>query len=50
MMEMPIRLKVVSDPPEPKILGSGSSSSADGDPEAIEFQFFAEGRVGRRYA
>ena len=38
MMEMPIRLKVVSEPPELKICGNASNARCGNDPRGVEFE------------
>ena len=50
MMEMPIRLNVVSEPPEPKILRQQQQHDRGRDPHAVEFELFGGGRQRRRGA
>ena len=48
MIEMPIRLNVVSEPPDEKIFGSTMSTAATIDPDAVEFQAIAGAGKRRR--
>jgi len=49
MIEMPIRLNVVSEPPDEKIF-AGSGAPRGGDPHAVELEVVPRGRrsAGRR--